>query len=130
MVIVTQSKPGIRTSRPVERFTIQPLTIAYHISHASGAFLHPVDGSTVKLFQGGLSLGQELVWEVTVKQHLLPVTGQSQHRDTCRDLEWNERAINKNVHVFRMTSPWHPPSWLIKTQIWQQNKTNKYVQNI
>lgn len=70
-------------------------TFPYHISHASGTFLHPVNWSTIKFLQGRLSVGQQLVWEMTVKQNLLPVTGQSQPRDTHRHLVWNERTINK-----------------------------------
>lgn len=57
----------------------QPSSFTYHISHASGAFLEPINGSSVKLLQGRLPLGQQLVWEVTVKQNLLLLTGQSQN---------------------------------------------------
>lgn len=75
-------------------------TITYHIGHASGAFLHPVDGSAVKFFQRRLSLGEQLIGEVTVKQNLLPVARQSQHRDARRHLEAKENEIDRNKKVF------------------------------
>lgn len=70
-------------------------TVTYHIGHASGSFLHPIDGSTVKLFQCRLSLGEQLIWEVTVKQNLLPVARQSQHRDARRDLEVKKMGLTE-----------------------------------
>lgn len=72
---------------------------AYHISHASGALLHPVYGSPVKPLQGRLPLGQELVWEVTIEQHLLPPAGQSQNGDTRRHLKQNQSSIFSLVVV-------------------------------
>lgn len=65
----------------------------YHVGHAGGAFLQKVDGSSVELLQDRVPLSEQLVREVAVKQNLLPVAEQSEHRDTHRHLGWDDRRV-------------------------------------